>query len=142
MAESAISRILSAGLRKSPEATIYLGGMSPFPSSDLPEYAADGHPSEQPGRRRRRAYSYLVLHRAGFAEPAELPPLLVGSYPTVSPLPGTRASRAVYFLLHFPSACPRRACCLRVTKRTALWSSDFPHLPVGKCGCPPTLQII
>src|SRR5690606_6880244 len=50
------------------------------------------HPGEQPGRHRRRAYSYLVLLRAGFAEPAELPPLLVGSYPTVSPLPGALAS--------------------------------------------------
>jgi len=61
----------------------------------------------------------------------------VSSYLTVSPLPSWMCivsmhihELAVYFLLHFPSACLKghfKCYCLRVTKRAVLWSPDFPH---------------
>ena len=53
---------------------------------------------------------YAVLLRTGFGEPALSPTLLVGSYPTVSPLPAAARSTevdrhrplAVFSLFHFP----------------------------------------
>jgi hypothetical protein len=45
----------------------------------------------------------FALHRTGFGKPAMSPRLLVGSYPTVSPLP-TVVLWAVSSLFHFPSA--------------------------------------
>ena len=47
------------------------------------------------------------MHRTGFDEPALSPGPLVGSYPTVSPLPVATPEirdQAVCFLCHFPSA--------------------------------------
>src|SRR6476620_5278184 len=44
----------------------------------------------------------FALHRTGFGKPAVSPRPLVGSYPTVSPLPVVRP--AVSSLFHFPSA--------------------------------------
>ena len=44
----------------------------------------------------------------------------VRSYRTISPLP--RFPEAVYFLCHYSVKLP----CPGVTRRTALWSSDFP----------------
>ena len=80
---------------------------------------------EQPTRGLRpgrpRAPPYLALLRTGFAEPAASPRQLVGSYPTVSPLPCTHfvcikshpcsrgrqsGCRAVPFLWHFPGIAP------------------------------------
>lgn len=89
----------------------------------------------RPGR--PQASSYLVLLRTGFAELAASPRQLVGSYPTVSPLPGTHfaqetslkkmnsqgkvsAGRSV-FCGTFPGSPP-----LDVIQRPALWSPDFP----------------
>ncbi len=53
-------------------------------------------------------FPYLVLHRMGFTQPRVLLLVLVGSYPTLSPLPPTleNASSAVYSLLHLPSGSP------------------------------------
>jgi len=46
------------------------------------------HLDEQPiFRDNAKGYIYLVLLHAGFTEPQQLPAVLVGSYPTVSPLP-------------------------------------------------------
>ncbi len=50
---------------------------------------------------------YSVLLRVGFAELPALPPALVSSYLTVSPLPRRRPG-AVCFLWHFPWDCSRR----------------------------------
>ena len=47
----------------------------------------------------------------------------VGSYPTVSPLPGKRTCPAVCFLWHFPWGRPRRPLAGTVSP----WSPDFPH---------------
>ncbi len=75
---------------------------------------------------------YLVLHQPRFTKPEWLPNLLVGSYPTVSPLPGSE-----------PSAFGAQAHCWRYTfcctfsgspqavfhSRHALWCPDFPQSP-------------
>ncbi len=68
-----------------------------------------------------------VCHAASVAGRA------VGSYPTVSPLPGwfaarKRANPAVCFLWHFPWGRPRRTLSGTVSP----WSPDFPH----RRGCP------
>ena len=48
----------------------------------------------------------LALLRMGFTKPLQSPAMLVGSYPTFSPLPYCRHrsddTKAVYSLLHFP----------------------------------------
>ncbi len=52
---------------------------------------------------------YLALLHAGFTKPSRLPEMLVGSYPTVSPLPAPIPKNrplAVCSLLHFPSGRP------------------------------------
>src|SRR5690348_1741499 len=78
---------------------------------------------------------YAVLLRTGFGEPTPSPAPLVGSYPTVSPLPatprpacaGARASAGG--LLSVPLSVDSRP--LGVAQRPALWSSDFPHVPAS-----------
>src|SRR5438093_9904603 len=73
------------------------GGPTYRGPSDLPGSLRAGHPCALP---------YLALLLAGFAEPPRSPGALVGSYPTVSPLPGKEAGPpvpAVCFLWHFPS---------------------------------------
>ena len=69
------------------------------------------------------AFPYLVLLRVGFAKPiryrtagALLPHLFILTAANCF-------ATAVYFLLHFPSLTSPR-----VTRHTALWSSDFPPL--------------
>src|SRR4029453_5274393 len=70
--------------------------------NSVPSEEGDGHSSRsgvspalrQPTRELRpgrpRTLPYLVLLRVGFAEPPALPPALVRSYRTVSPLPAGR----------------------------------------------------
>jgi hypothetical protein len=86
---------------------------------------AGGHPSrptvagrlQRPTRRHRagrprtpartaasRWRPFLALLRVGFTKPSRSPGTLVGSYPTVSPLPGR--GPAVCFLWHFPADHP------------------------------------
>jgi hypothetical protein len=48
----------------------------------------------------------LALLRVGFTEPSRSPGMLVGSYPTVSPLPLLARSAAVCFLWHCPAGRP------------------------------------
>ncbi len=44
----------------------------------------------------------MVLLQTGFTEPTQSPGPLVGSYPTVSPLPNGPTRQAVSSLWHFP----------------------------------------
>lgn len=89
--------------------------------------AGGGHPSrpavagrlERPTRRHRAGRPqasaravvllvdgpFLALLRVGFTEPPRSPGVLVGSYPTVSPLPSPMGS-AVCFLWHCPAGRP------------------------------------
>lgn len=64
------------------------------------------------------------------------PNVLVGSYPTISPLTCTpKGHRREYFLLHLLStACKRTltSSCLPVRKHVALWCSDFPPAIIGR----------
>ena len=84
-----VSRILSGTV-------IHLGHTSPCGSCGLPGTRSAG--SRRP---------CLALLRVGFAEPTRLPGSLVGSYPTVSPLPvPPKSPSPVCSLLHFPSGCP------------------------------------
>ena len=76
-------------------ATIHLGPLLPAASCDLP---ADS--GEQPS-----SASCAVLLRAGFTEPRRSPAALVGSYPTLSPLP-TGIRWAVCSLWHCPTGHP------------------------------------
>src|SRR3989338_2973154 len=68
-----------------------------------------GTPSDLPGSHRAdhpHSLPYLALLLAGFTKLPRSPGVLVGSYPTVSPLPGPEAeppAQAVCFLWHFPS---------------------------------------
>ena len=78
----AISRVLSPAPGR--RAVIYLGAGFPRPSSGLPGGIDRAQPQAPP---------YLTLLRPGFAEPVRSPEPLVGSYPTVSPLP-FRSQRA------------------------------------------------
>src|SRR4249919_327689 len=71
--------------------TIHLGLRSPGGSSGVPGPSA-GH----------LGGTCFALHRTGFGQPVVSPRPLVGSYPTVSPLPVIRP--AVSSLFHFPSA--------------------------------------
>ena len=76
-------------------ATIHLGPLLPTASCDLPADLG-----EQPS-----VASCAVLLRAGFTEPRRSPVALVGSYPTLSPLP-TGIRWAVYSLWHCPAGHP------------------------------------
>ena len=72
----------------------------PGPPSDLPGSHRAGHPHSLP---------YLALLLAGFTKLPRSPGALVGSYPTVSPLPGPETkppAQAVCFLWHFPWGRP------------------------------------
>ncbi len=122
-----VSRILSSFLRK--EATIYLGAVSPLPSCGLPKCQV---PFGTNGRTTRglRRHSYLALHPAGFTEPSRSPAMLVSSYLTFSPLPAHRRRRYLFcgtFHRLFPKPYGTGRRRLRVTKRSVLRSSDFPH---------------
>lgn len=67
---------------------MYLGAWSPMLSGDLP--GCGGRATTQASHLfplGRGAHPYLVLLRVGFAKPPRLPEVLVGSYPTLSPLP-------------------------------------------------------
>ena len=107
-------------------ATIHLGPLLPVASCDLP---AD--PGEQPSRA-----SCAVLLRAGFTEPRRSPAALVGSYPTLSPLP-TVVRWAVCSLWHCPAGHPGwpLATALLCGARTFLspwppqWRSRVPRPP-------------
>ncbi len=90
---------------------------------------------DRPGRRRGNTAAgcpacrpYLVLLPGGVCPAASVAGRAVGSYPTVSPLPGwfaarKRAGPAVCFLWHFPWGRPRRPLAGTVSP----WSPDFPH---------------
>jgi hypothetical protein len=86
-----------------------------------------------PGLDRRAAgVPALTLLRVGFAEPPRLPGMLVGSYPTVSPLPVPSAGpSAVCSLLHFPSGHPAWVLpsTLPCGVRTFLGGALADHLP-------------
>src|SRR5262249_30313143 len=71
---------------------------------------------------------YAVLLRTGFGEPTPSPAPLVSSYLTVSPLPAASAlpQTPVGGLLSVPLSVGSRPP--GVTRRPALWSSDFPHV--------------
>ncbi|KUG27204.1 hypothetical protein ASZ90_002946 [hydrocarbon metagenome] len=76
-----------------------------------------GHRPGQP-----QSPPYLVLLRTGFAEPVASPRPLVGSCPTVSPLPArTKPRGRSVFCGTFQGSLP-----LGVTQRSALRSPDFP----------------
>jgi len=89
-------------------AVIHLGLPLPTGSSGLP--ADIGRAVlNRPRRYRLSAGTLLALLRVGFTEPPRSPGVLVGSYPTVSPLPARRpkpADRAVCFLWHYPAGRP------------------------------------
>ena len=93
-------------------ATIYLGPPLPTASCDLP--AGSG---EQPS-----STCCAVLLRAGFTEPRRSPATLVGSYPTVSPLPAGRPAGGL-----FSVALSRGSPRVAVSHRPALWSPDVPR---------------
>ena len=90
------------------------GAGCPAPPATYPE-AWTGRPHSLP---------YLVLHLAGFTKLFRSPGKLVGSYPTVSPLPCAPARERVGGMLSvaLSFASPR----LRVTERHTLRCSDFP----------------
>src|SRR5262249_20609156 len=81
---------------------------------------------------------YAVLLRTGFGEPTPSPAPLVSSYLTVSPLPAAaspfaRCAPPVGGLLSVPLSVGSRPP--GVTRRPALWSSDFPHEPASAARC-------
>src|SRR5690606_7020245 len=82
-------------------AAIHLGLPSPAGSSGLPAGIGRAILKRLRGPPQR---PFLALLRVGFAEPPRSPEVLVGSYPTVSPLPAVRP--AVCFLWHFPAGHP------------------------------------
>src|SRR5690606_40524600 len=82
-------------------AAIHLGLPSPAGSSGLPAGIGRAILKRLRGPPQR---PFLALLRVGFAEPPRSPEVLVGSYPTVSPLPAYRP--AVCFLWHFPAGHP------------------------------------
>ena len=88
-----------------PAAAIHLGLPLPAGSSGLPADIG------RAALRRLRGSSscgdgpFLALLRVGFTEPPRSPGVLVGSYPTVSPLP-SRYGPAVCFLWHCPAGHP------------------------------------
>ena len=104
-------------------ATIHLGPLLPAASCDLPADLG-----EQPS-----SVSCAVLLRAGFTEPRRSPVALVGSYPTLSPLP-TGIRWAVCSLWHCPAGHPGwlLATALLCGARTFL----SPAPPQGRCQVP------
>jgi hypothetical protein len=74
-------------------------------------HALAAYPQARTGRPRTPARDpfrgpFLALLRVGFTEPSRSPGMLVGSYPTVSPLPLLARSAAVCFLWHCPAGRP------------------------------------
>ncbi len=135
MAAGPVSRILSAGLLRQdghssgPRITARLKR----PTRRL--WRAE--PARSPGEAysaRPRLPPYLVLLRVGFALPGALLRRRCALTAPFHPYPGVAAG-AVYFLWHFPSNGPAQAKLGRgtlpdVIRHTALWSSDFPPLPL------------
>jgi len=109
--ERAVSRVLSP--RFPGAVIIYLGRWLPSGTSDLP--GSLGRAVLIP---LREALPYAILLQAGFAKHPRSPGDLVGSYPTVSPLP----LRAVFFSVALSMGSPP----VPFRDRLALWSSDFP----------------
>ena len=109
--ERAVSRVLSP--RFPGAVIIYLGRRLPGGTSDLP--GSLGRAVLIP---LREALPYAILLQAGFAKHPRSPGDLVGSYPTVSPLP----IRAVFFSVALSMGSPP----VPFRDRLALWSSDFP----------------
>ena len=70
---------------------------------------------------RPQALSYLILLRIGFTKLLPSPGVLVGSYPTFSPLPPENRVGCVFSVALSLGSPP-----LRVTEYPALWSPDFP----------------
>src|SRR5689334_15911009 len=107
-------------------AAIHLGLPLPAGSSGLP--AGSGGPASNacagpPWR------ALLALLRVGFTEPPRSPGVLVGSYPTVSPLPpGSHAARPGGGL--FSVALSRGSPRVAVSNHPALWSPDVPRRPL------------
>jgi len=103
-------------LRDTGWTAISLGAASPQPSSGLP-----GNGTGSP------IVPCLALLRTRFAEPTASPRPLVGSYPTVSPLPRTRV-RGGLLSVALSRGLPR----VGVTHRPALRSPDVPRHPIAR----------
>jgi hypothetical protein len=115
--ERAVSRVLSPRL---PGAVIiYLGLALLRSTSDLP--GSLGRAVLTP---LREMLPYVVLLQAGFSKHSRSPGNLVGSYPTVSPLP----FRAVFFSVALSMGSPP----VPFRDRLALRSSDFPPPVAGE----------
>lgn len=82
------------------------------------------------GRRLSRRRPFLALLRVGFTEPPRSPGVLVGSYPTVSPLPSPSGDGGL-----FSVALSRGSPRVAVSNHPALWSPDVPRRQVEN---PPT----
>ena len=71
----------------------------------------------------------LALLRMGFTKPPESPQMLVGSYPTISPLPGKEKPSEDSFATPgglFSVALSLTSRSVGVTDHPVLWSPDFP----------------
>ena len=131
-------RLRAALRRRLGVTTIPLGPALLAGSSDLPggfgRAVLFSHPAACAAR--RWAPPYLVLLRAGFCLPSSLAADAVRSYRTFSPLPasalGPRAKAGGMFSVPLSFGLRRPG----VTRRTALWSSDFPPSTsaLGPCG--------
>src|SRR5512135_3420206 len=98
---------------------IYLGHRLLEGTSDLP--GSLGRAVLTPFR---ETLPYVVLLQAGFSKHSRSPGNLVGSYPTVSPLP----FRAVFFSVALSMGSPP----VPFRDRLALRSSDFPPPVAGE----------
>ena len=88
-----------------PAAAIHLGLPLPAGSSGLPADIGRAALKRLRGPSSCGDDPFLALLRVGFTEPSRSPGMLVGSYPTVSPLP-SRVGPAVCFLWHCPAGHP------------------------------------
>ena len=112
-----IRRVLFTGrLRDTGWTAISLGAASPQPSSGLP-----GNGTGSP------IVPCLALLRTRFTEPTASPRPLVGSYPTVSPLPPACAGGGLLSV-----ALSRGLPRVGVTHRPALRSPDVPRHPITR----------
>ena len=116
--ERVVSRVLCP---RSPGAvSIYLGRRLPSGTSDLP--GSLGRAVLTP---LRGTLPYVVLLQAGFSKHSRSPGNLVGSYPTVSPLP-------LYGAVFFSVALSMGSPPVPFRDRLALRSSDFPPPVAGE----------